>query len=265
MRALSICALLAAANMLGCKGPPKTETLLIAGSSSMRFYIASVVKEFAAHNPTVSVVTEGGGSTAGLVALKHGAVDIADVSRTVTAKEDDIYLRDYLVARDGIAVIVNPDNPVTDVTSRQLSRVFRAEVTSWAAVGGKKEAIVLIDRDAKSQLRRSLEDMVLGGEEVVSSAKVARSAAEMLEAVRSTSGAIGYMTLRSLGPGVKVLKVDGVEMSRPTMLSGRYPLSRSFYLVVYMNASPVAESFIDFVLSKEGQDVLAKDGLLEVF
>jgi phosphate transport system substrate-binding protein len=268
MRALSICALLAAANALGCKAPPKTETLLIAGSSSMRFHIDSVVKGFVARNPTVSVVTEGGGSTGAIVALKHGAIDIADVSRTIAAKEDDSYLRDYLVARDGIAMIVNPANPVTDVTSHQLSRIFRAETTNWAAVGGSKEAIALVNRDAKSHLRRSLEDMVLGGEQVAPGAKTADSAAQVLEAVRSLSGAIGYVTLRSLEAGeagVKVLKVDGVEMSRPTMLSGRYPLARSFYLVVHMKSSPVAERFIDYALSKEGQEALAKDGLLEVF
>lgn len=265
MRALWICALLAAASALGCREPGKTETLLIAGSSSMRFYIESVVEGFEAQNPTVSVVTEGGGSTGAIVALKHGAIDIADVSRTITAKEDDSYLRDYLVARDGIAIIVNPANPLTDITSHQLARIFRADTTNWASVGGSKEAIALIDRDAKSHLRRSLEDLVLGGEEVAAAAKTADSAAHMLDAVRSMPGAIGYVTLRHLEPGVKVLEVDGVEMSRSTMLSGRYPLARSFYMVVHMKSSPVAERFIDFALSKDGQELLAKDGLLEVF
>jgi phosphate transport system substrate-binding protein len=258
-------AVVVGATLIGCKEPPKTDTLLIAGSSTMRLYMDALVKGFVAHNATVSVVSEGGGSTAAIVALKHGAIDIADVSRTVTAKEDDVYLRDYLVARDGIAIIVNPANPVNDLTSQQLAQIFRGDTVSWGKVGGSKEPIALIDRGAGSQLRRSLEDLVLGGEEVAAPAKVASSSAEMLDAVQSRPTAIGYVTLRKLEPGVKALRIDGVEMSRPTMLSGRYPLARSFYLVVHMKSSPVAERFIEFVLSKQGQDLFAADGLLEVF
>ncbi len=256
---LLVCALLG-----GCTKPQATETLLIAGSSTMRFYIEPVVKEFMAENPSTHVVCEGGGSTAALVALKHGAIDIASVSRPITAEEDDAYLRDYLVARDGLAIIVNPANPVNELSTSQLVRVFEGEVTKWKEVGGGEGGIVLVDRDKKSNLKLSLEDLLLAGEDFTS-ARTAASAAEMLEIVRSTPTAIGYLSLHKMGPGVKALRVNGVEMSRMTMLSGRYPLARSFYLAVHMKVSALGERFIEFTLSKRGQDLLASDGLLEVF
>jgi phosphate transport system substrate-binding protein len=257
---LFVCTLLG-----GCKKSQETESLLIAGSSTMRFYIEPVVKEFMAGNPSAHVVCEGGGSTAALVALKHGAIDMATVSRPVTEKEDDVYLRDYLVARDGLGIIVNLANPVNDLSMDQLARIFEGEVTKWKDVGGGEGAIVLVDRDKKSNVKKSLEDLLLAGEDFRAASKTAASAAEMLDTVRSTSTAIGYLTLHKMGPGVKALRVNGVEMSRMTMLSGRYPLARSFYLAVHMTVSPLAERFIEFTLSKRGQDLLASDGLLEVF
>ncbi len=256
--------LFACALLGGCKKPAETETLLIAGSSTMRFYIEPVVKAFMADNPSAHVVCEGGGSTAAIVALKHGAIDIASVSRPITAEEDDAYLRDYLVARDGLAIIVNPANPVNDLSMNELARIFEGEIKKWKDVGGGEGAIVLVDRDKKSNVKLSLEDLLLAGEDFTAS-KTAASAAEMLETVRSTSTAIGYVSLHRMGPGVKALRVNGVEMSRMTMLSGRYPLARSFYLAVHMKVSSLGERFIDFTLSKQGQSLLEADGLLEVF
>jgi phosphate transport system substrate-binding protein len=256
---------LAALALAGCKKAKETETLLIAGSSTMRAYLEPVVKAFAAKDPSVNVVSEGGGSTAGLVALKHGAIDVATVARPVTPAEDDVYLRDYLVARDGVAVIVNPANPVNDLSMHQLARIFEGEVTKWREVGGGEGRIIVIDRDKKSHVRKSFEDLVLSGDESARAAKIAASAAELLDTVRSTPAAIAYVTLHKMGAGVKALRINGVEMTRATMLSGRYPLSRSFYLAVHMNGSSLADRFIEFTLSKEGQSLLADDGLLETY
>jgi phosphate transport system substrate-binding protein len=256
---------LSACNFPGCRKAPQTETLLIAGSSTVRGYLEPVVKAFVAKNPSVNVVSEGGGSAAGLVALKHGAIDVATLSRPVSFAEDDVYLRDYLVARDGVAVIVNPANPVSDLTMRQVARIFEGEVTNWKDVGGGDGPITLVDRDKKSHTRKSFEDLVLGGDESASAAKTAANAAEVIELVKSTPGAVSYLSLHKMGPGVKALRINGVEMSRVTMLSGRYPLSRSFYLAVRMGSSPSAERFIEFTLGRDGQTLLAADGLLETY
>jgi phosphate transport system substrate-binding protein len=249
----------------GCRKMPETETLLIAGSSTMQSYLEPVVKAFVAANSSVSIVSEGGGSTAALVALNHGAIDIAGITRTVTAKEDDVYLRDYLIARDGIAIIVNPANSVDNLSREQLTGIFEGTIKSWKAVGGAHQGITVVVRESKSNVRRSVEDLLLAGDELPGGFKTVSSAAEMLEAVKSTPTSIGFLTLRTMGSGVKGLRVDDVEMTRATMLSGRYPLARSFYLVMHMKVSPLAERFVDFALSKDGQDLLASRGLLEVF
>jgi phosphate transport system substrate-binding protein len=265
MRQLLLAIVSATALAVGCRKAPETETLLIAGSSTMQSYLDPVVKAFVAANPSVSIVSEGGGSTPALVALNHGAIDVAGITRTVTAKEDDVYLRDYLVARDGVAIVVNPANSVDNLSKDQLTGIFEGTIKSWKAVGGSHQVITVVVRESKSNVRRSVEDLLLGGDEIPVGFKTASSATEMLEAVRSTPTGIGFLTLRTMGPGVKALRVDEVEMSRTTMLSGRYPLARSFYLVMHMKVSPLAERFVDFVLSKDGQDLLASRGLLEVF
>ena len=190
---------------------------------------------------------------------------MATVSRAIKPAEDDVYLRDYLVARDGVGVVVSPANPVNDLSMHQLTRIFEGETTNWREVGGSEGEIVLVARDKKSHLRKSFEDLALGGEDSAPGTKTAANAAELFEIIKSTPGAIGYLTLHKLGPGVKALRINGVEMTRMTMLSGRYPLSQSFYLAVHMGGSVQADRFIEFTLSKEGQTLLANDGLLETY
>jgi phosphate transport system substrate-binding protein len=263
--ALVALALLSCSFACGCKKRQPTETILIAGATAMRSHVNRVVKAFAAENESVNIVCEGGGSTASLIALKHGAIDIAMLSRPVAADEDDIQLRDYLVARDGLAIIVNPENPVNDVSKAQLQRVFQGEITTWKELGGGDETIVLVDRNESSNVKQSLEDLLLSGEAFKAASKMVASTAEVLAAVRSTATALGYVSLRGMAPGLKALRVNGVEMSKSTMLSGRYPLSRSFYLAVHAKPPPSAARFIAFTRSQKGQEVFAAAGLLQVF
>lgn len=257
--------LLACTLLGGCKKTKEPDALLIAGASQLRPRLERVVKKFVAANPNSHVVCEAGGSAAGLVALKHGAIDIAMLSRPVAADEDDLYLRDYLIARDGLAIIVNLSNPVSDLSESQLQRIFKGQATKWKDVGGSEGKIVLIDREKKGSLRQSLEELILDGDTVKINSTVVASSADVIAAVKATPTAIGYITLHRMSPGVKALRVSGVEMTRLTMLSGRYPLSRSFYLAVHVKASPLAERFIAFARSPQGQATLAEDGLLPVF
>jgi phosphate transport system substrate-binding protein len=257
--------LLACTLLCGCKKTKEPDSLLIAGASQLRPRLEHVVKQFVAVNPNARVVCESGGSAAALVALKHGAIDIAMLSRPVAADEDDLYLRDYLIARDGLAIIVNPSNPVSDLSETQLQRIFKGQATKWKDVGGSEGNIVLIDRDKRSSLRQSVEELILDGDTVKTASTIVVSSAEVIAAVKGTPTAIGYITLHKMSPAVKALRVSGVEMTRLTMLSGRYPLSRSFYLAVHLKASPLAERFIAFTRSPQGQATLAEDGLLPVF
>jgi phosphate transport system substrate-binding protein len=261
-RVLAFAALLAALLALSCKPKKPPESLLVAGSTTMENYLQPVVAAFSKKYPDANVVSDQGGGAAGLIALKRGAIDVALLARDVTPEEDDVHVRDYLVARDGVAVVVSLKNPVQGLTIKQLAGVFSGEIASWKELGGPDLPVIVVDRDKASRTRKSLMDLVLGGEEPTKVARRANKAAEVVAALEAEPGAIGYMSLRTLTKGVRALAVNDVEMSRSTMLSGRYPLTRSFYLVTYRKPTPLAERFIEFVLSKEGQAILTEDGLL---
>jgi phosphate transport system substrate-binding protein len=161
---------------------------------------------------------------------------------------------------------VNPSNPVSDVSMHQLAKIFEGEVTKWHDVDERGAGpIVVVERNDKSQVRKSFEDLVTPGEDPFRGARIVEKASDVIDLVKSTPGAIGYLSLHKMSSAVKALSVNKVEMSRMTMLSGRYPLSRSFYLAVHMNGSPLADKFIQFALSKEGQTILADEGLLETY
>ena len=245
--------------------PHAQDTLLIAGSSTMALYLEPVVKAFASKSPTASIVSEPGGATAGVIALKRQAIDVAMVARDVTADEDDDRLRDYLVARDGVAIVVSTSSPIAGLTMKQLADVSSGAVRSWKEVGGPDAPVAFIDRPKTFQLRKSFMDLVLGGEEPLRTSKVAEKQEQVLSALNADVNAISYVAFHRATADVKAVPINGVEMNRATMLSGRYPLTRSFYLAVYRHPSPLAERFITFALSKEGQGLLVEKGLLAVY
>jgi phosphate transport system substrate-binding protein len=256
--------LLVAATLLSCRPKKAPESLLIAGSTTMAAYLRPVADAFAHRNPGTNVVCDEGGASAGLVALKRGAIDVALLSRDLVAEEDNLYLRDYLVARDGVAIVVHPNNPVKKLRVKELTGIFSGETTSWKAVGGPDQPIRLLDLPKGERARKSLQDLLLSGEEPSKSARVVGSVTEMASTVAADVAAIGYLALRNMSSSVAAIAVDGVEMSRFTMLSGRYPLTRSFYLVTYQEQSRIVSSFVEFALSREGQDIIAAQGLIPV-
>lgn len=258
---LALLALLAA----GCRNdPPAKETLLIAGNAAITRYLEPVIEEFTARNPNVSVVCEAGGTTAAIIALKRAAIDIAAMSRQVEAADDDEYLRDYQACRDGIAVVVHKANELSDLTKQQLEDIFDGTYMSWKQVGGANAPIHLFAREKDSRSSRSFNEMVLNGDETAATATFVAKSAAMIAAIEKDPNAVGYLSLRRVTPTLKTLKIGGVEMNRVTILSGRYPLARTYYLGLYLGAPKAAEKFVRFALSKDGQEIFAKDGLLPV-
>ncbi|MBI5534270.1 MAG: phosphate ABC transporter substrate-binding protein [Deltaproteobacteria bacterium] len=265
MRILESLAVLTACLLLSsCQSRKAPDSLLIAGSTTMEAYVQPLSEAFARKHPQSNVVCDEGGAAAGLIALKRGAIDVAMLSRDVWADEDDIHLRDYLIARDGVAIVVHPDNPVKRIQLKQLTGVFAGQITSWKDLGGADLPIVVLDLERGARARKSLMDIVLSGEEPTRSAQVVPRVEDMASTVSGNKQAIGYLALKHMTKTVVPLVVGDVEMNRTTMLSGRYPLTRSFYLVTYRSQSPLVASFIEFALSKEGQDLLTEEGLMAV-
>jgi phosphate transport system substrate-binding protein len=270
LTARSSLAVIALALLGACHAPETQDTLLIAGSTSLGAYLEPVVEAFKLVHPGGSIVSEPGGSTAGLIALKRGAIDMATIAREVAADEDDVSLRDYLIARDGVAIVVNPRNPVGDLTMHQLTQLLTAEVTDWKALGGEGP-IVLIDRKHESgdptkpsRTRKSLLDLVFSGDDSLRGTREVAGYKDVAEAIRADVHAVGFLSLKDMPGDLKSVAIEGVPMTRATMLSGRYHLTRSFYLAVYRKPGKLADAFVEFTLSQDGQAILEKQGLLAV-
>ncbi len=240
------------------------ESILIAGSTTMQRYLKPIVEAFIKDNPNVTVVSEAGGAAAGVMALKRGSIDVATMTRDVKPAEDDLELRNYLVARDGIALLIHPQNPVKDLTVAQLSGIYQGLTTSWKTVGGDDAPITLLTRDQESNTQRSLRDLVVGGDQLLAG-KLMKTSADLIKEVASDPHALGFVSSRHVTPESHVLRVNDVEMTRHTVISGRYPLARSFYVALFgATPPPAAEKFVAFLLSKTGHDLLEQQGLTVV-
>lgn len=251
-------------SMSGCSKQAKQETLLVAGSSTMLPYMAKLEEGFAKMHPKILVESDGGGSTAGVIAIKRNAIDLATTSRDIKPEEDDQYLRDYLVAKDALAIVVHPSNPVGSITKEQIRDVFTGVITNWRQLGGSDAPVVLIGRKKGSTTRKGMDEMVLGGLDFAKWITASESAGALAETVAGNPNAIGYLALKDLNPAVKPLALNGVPINRESILSGNYTLSRSFYLVIYDKPKSAVQKLLDFTLSKEGQDILEHEGLIRV-
>jgi phosphate transport system substrate-binding protein len=234
----------------------RAEPLLIAGSTNVQPFTKELLEVFAKQNPDVEIVNEGGGSLAGLIALKRGAIDIAALSREIKRSEDDPSFNDLLFAKDAVAVTAHPGNPVTGLSRAQVRDVLAGRITDWSALGGPAGLIEVVNRAPGSTTRKWVEENVMGHDEILRHAPIVTHASDMATTVANNPRAFGYLASRDLTDRVRLLAVDGVAISRATVYSGRYPLTRSMYYVVKGTGSRTARRFLDFVLSAQAQERL---------
>ncbi len=245
----------------GC-GAGGGRPLSLVGSTSVQPFAEVLAEEYEAKHPEHKVEVQGGGSTAGLVAAANGLADVGTCSRELTAEEAKQFTP-VVIARDGLAVIVHPSNPVKGLTKEQIRKVFAGRIRNWKEVGGRDLAIWPITREEGSGTRESFMHLVMGKETISRRALVQESNGSVRELVRSDPSAIGYISL-GLVSEVKALDIDGVTPSAKAVVEGRYTLARPFLFVVKGAPTPDAQAFIDFVLSAEGQKVLETEGLVGV-
>ncbi len=259
------CLLLLLLVAAGCGKQAKQETLLVAGSSTMLPYMAKLEEGFTKMHPKILIESEGGGSTAGLIAVKRTAIDLATMSREVKRDEDDQYTRDYLVGKDAVAIIVHQANQITGLKEKQLNDIFTGKITNWQQIGGTDAPIAIVSRKAGSTTRKAMDEMVMQGLDFPKSVAIAESAEAVVKTVAANPNAIGYVALKDLSTGVQALHINNIPVSKETILSGRYPLSRSFYLVIYDKPKTAVQKFVDYVMSNEGQTILEREGLIRVY
>lgn len=239
-------------------------SLKLAGSTSMEKLCEAMSESFMEANPGVTVTVEYTGSGAGLESLAAGSVDIGNASRGLKDTEKANGSVENIVAIDGIAVITDKKNPVKDIKSADLAKIYKGEITNWKELGGDDEAIVVIGRESGSGTRDAFEELV----KVKDACKYAQeldSTGAVLAKVAATPGAIGYVSLDVVDSTVTGLKLDGVEPTEEQILAGKYVLQRPFVMATtgtIDEQNEVVKAWFEYIKSDEGKSVIKKVGLI---
>ena len=200
------------------------------GSTSMQKVIGALGEYFTNENPDVNFTYNPTGSGSGITAVLEGRCDIGLSSRALKDEEKAEGLVETVLAYDGIAIIVNPDNPLTDIDLDTLAKIYKGEITNWKDVGGSDEEIVVIGREAGSGTRDGFES-ITGTKDACVYRQELTSTGDVITAVSQNPAAIGYASLASVKDTVKALSVGGVVPTEETVKDGTYPVQRPFVLV----------------------------------
>ncbi|MEG0806664.1 MAG: phosphate ABC transporter substrate-binding protein [Lachnospiraceae bacterium] len=239
-------------------------TIAMAGSTSMEKLANALAEGFMEKNHKVKVTPEFTGSSAGLEALANKTVDIGNASRALSEEEQTAGAVENIVAIDGIAVILDKNNEISELTKEQLASIYKGEVTNWKDVGGKDAAIVVIGREAGSGTRDAFEEIL----EIADGCNYSNeldSTGAVLAKVAATPGAIGYVSLDILDDTVNTASIDGVEPTEENILADQYLLSRPFVMATngtIEKQDKLVQAFFEFVQSEEGQTIIKNVGLI---
>ena len=233
------------------------------GSTSMEKVIGALKETFEGENAGVEVTYNPTGSGSGIKAVQEGRCDIGLSSRALKAEEEEQGLVGTVLAYDGIAVIVNPENTVEDLTVEQIAAIYKGEITNWSEVGGIDAEIVLIGREAGSGTRGGFEEIV-GVEDLCQYRQELTSTGDVITAVSQNPGAIGYASLASVKDTVKAIKVGGVAPSEETVKDETYAIQRPFVLVTKEGTAltETAQAFFDFITSEAAREVITAAGVV---
>ena len=248
-------------------GTELTGTVATDGSTSMEEVIGHLSEQFMADNPGVTVTYNPTGSGSGIEAVSNGSCDIGLASRALTDEEKAGGLTETTVALDGIAIIVNAENTVTDLTLEQIAQIYTGEVTDWSEFGSDAGTIANIGRESGSGTRDGFES-ITGTEDTCVLAQELNSTGGVIEAVRTTPGAIGYAPLSAVEgqEGITVLTVGGVAPSEETVLDGTYAIQRPFVFATRTDdtLSDAAQAFFDFATSEDANALIENAGAVPV-
>lgn len=237
------------------------------GSTSMEKVIGALSEQFMADNSGVTVTYDPTGSGAGIEASSNGSADIGLASRALKDEEKAGGLTETVVALDGIAVIVNADSKVADLTVEQIGKIFTGEITDWSEVGGDAGTISCIGREAGSGTRDGFES-ITGTKDSCKLDQELTSTGGVIEAVAGNPNAIGYASLSAVeGKNtVKAVTVGGVACTEATVLDGSYAIQRPFVLVTKTGEtlSPAAQAFFDYATSSAASQLIKAAGAVPV-
>ena len=253
---LALCVALAPA----CRRDRSATELTLAGSTSIQPFADRWAEVFMEKRPGLGVDVQGGGSSAGIQACKSGACQIGMSSRELKGDERDLV--EIVVARDGLAIIVHPSNPVRGAKVAEIKQIFAGDLRNWNYLGGPDKAITVVTREEGSGTRGAFQELVMGKTRIFRGAITEDSNGTVREIVAHDPHAVGFISLGLVNEQVRALELDGAVANEENIRNGRYRLVRPFLFVSRGGLTGAAKEFVDFVLSEEGQALIKKEGLL---
>ena len=261
----------------GCVGNEPTSSssqertsIKVTGSTTVLPIAQLTAEAYMGTHPNTDIQVTGGGSSVGVQAAGEKTADIGMSSRDVKSDELKKYpnLVITTIGIDGVALIVNPSNTITSLTTTQIKDIYAGNYTNWKQVGGPDQAIVVVGRDSASGTREFFSEKVMNKGDFTSTQLEKNSNGAVQQTIAQTPGAIGYVGLGFIDNTVKAVKVDTngalVEPTIANILSGAYPLSRSLYMITNGQPTALAKTYLDYILSPEGQSILAEEGFVPV-
>jgi phosphate transport system substrate-binding protein len=251
--------------LVGCSGGT-AGTITTAGSTTVQPLAEKLEKAFERLKPEFDVIVGGGGSSVGVTACNDGTVDIGAISREL--KADEPQLVKHLLAKDGIAIVTAPGNPVTGLTKAQVRAIYGGTITNWNEVGGPNHSITVVAREEGSGTRAAFEEMVMDkpepAAEITDKAILLPSNGNIKNAVAGDSYAIGFISFGYIDTTVKAVAIDGVEATEENAKDGSYPIVRPLYFLTKEQPTGLVKDFIDYCLSSEGQAIVSSEGYISV-
>jgi phosphate transport system substrate-binding protein len=238
------------------------------GSTTVQPLAEKLANAFTTANPDVKITVQGGGTAVGIKAANDGTVDIGGASRELT--KDDPNLVKHLLARDGIAIIVNQANPVTNLTKAQVRDIFSGKINNWSQAGGPDQAIHVAAREEGSGTRTAFQELIMGKDtagnpvNIVKNAILQSSSGAIMQVVKADAWSISFDSFGYLNSTVKALSIDGVAATEANAKSGAYPVVRPLYFLTKAQPSGLVKAFIDYCTSPDAQKIISDEGYVSV-
>jgi len=242
----------------GCQKPQGG--LTVVGSTSVQPFAEMLAEEYMGRHAQEKIYVQGGGSSAGIQAVRTGAAEVGMSSRHLMPNERDLIA--VPIAYDAIAVIVHPRNPLSNLSIDQIRGIFSGRMTHWSDAGGRNHSITLVTREEGSGTREAFQHLLMGKTEISLGALVQDSNGAIRQVVSDDPKAIGYISLGLVNDRVKALKIGGLEPSVENIKQLRYKIVRPFLFVFKAEPKAMARNFLDYVLSPAGQKLLVQEGLV---
>lgn len=260
---LAVATILALTSLTGCGNSKLSGTVATDGSTSMEKVIGALGESFMNENDGIQFTYNPTGSGSGITAVSEGRCDIGLSSRSLKDEEKAQGLTETVLALDGIAVVVNPENQVNDLSIEQIASIYTGEITNWSEVGGADAEIVVIGREAGSGTRDGFESITKTSEKCQYRQELT-STGDVITTVSQNPDAIGYTSLSAVKDNVKALSVGGVAPSEETVKDGSYAIQRPFVLVTRdgVKLSDAAQAFFDYVTSDKVADIITGAGVV---